>query len=140
MALLSKKEKDFLPKLLNNFMSKKILIIEDDEAIAENLKIALDGDYEIYLAANALTGLNLAKEKTPDLILLDYILPDMNGLEVIRQLREEEIFREIPIVVLTNVTDTETVSGIMESGVKDYWPKAELSIERVVKKVREMLD
>ncbi len=121
-------------------MAKKILIIEDDEAIAENIKIALDGDYEIYLAATANSGLALAREKSPDLILLDYMLPDMTGLEVLRQLKEEDKFREIPIVVLTNKVDASTVSGVLASGGKEFWSKTDLNIQDIVDKTKELID
>jgi len=121
-------------------MSKKILIIEDDEAISQNLSTALNGDYEIFQALTGTSGLEMAKENNPDLILLDYMLPDISGFEVMRQLKEEEKFNEIPIVILTNRTDSKTISGILAAGGKEFWSKTDLSINDIVQKVREIVE
>lgn len=121
-------------------MSKKILIIEDDEAIANNLAVALNGDYDIRLASTAASGLALAREKIPDLILVDRQLPDMTGLEVLRQLKEEESFREIPIVVLSDQTDPKTNSGVIAFGGKECWSKVDLSLQDMVSGIKALID
>ena len=83
--------------------AEKILVIEDEEPIRELLKLTLEsaGYSGIYMAANGEDGLHLAQTRLPDLILLDLMLPGMDGLSVCRQLKSQEETRAIPIIMLT---------------------------------------
>ena len=99
----------------------RLLIIEDDKAIADSLRNSLKPHYTVELAVNGQDGLDASKANTPDLVILDLGLPDMSGFEVCRNLRNTGL--SIPILVLTaNSNITDTVSAL-DMGVDDYMVK-----------------
>lgn len=103
-------------------MRKKILIIEDEEDLVKGLKLNLaDEEYEVDWASDGLEGLRKALQETPDLIILDIMLPGKNGLEVCRELRQKNI--GIPIIMLTaKGEEIDKVVGL-EIGADDYITK-----------------
>ena len=103
-------------------MRKKILIIEDEEDLVKGLKLNLaDEEYEVDWASDGLEGLRKALQETPDLIILDIMLPEKNGLEVCRELRQKNI--GIPIIMLTaKGEEIDKVVGL-EIGADDYITK-----------------
>ncbi|MBT9152681.1 MAG: Alkaline phosphatase synthesis transcriptional regulatory protein PhoP [Firmicutes bacterium] len=102
-------------------MSRKILIVDDEENIRSGLSYALKREsYEVYTADNGLDALTLAREVNPDVILLDRMLPGLDGLEVCRQLRAQS---DVPIIMVTaKDTEMDTVVGL-EVGADDYITK-----------------
>ena len=83
-------------------MPKKILVVEDEEAIREMLGIRLEeAGYETLFAIDGLSALNQVKENSPDLILLDYTLPKMNGIDVCSQIKENPRLSHIPVILLS---------------------------------------
>ena len=101
-------------------MHKRILIIEDEASIREMIAFALrKADMEPMQAADARAAQLALAEQVPDLILLDWMLPGMSGLELARRLRKEELSREIPIIMLTaRGEEMDRVNGL-EAGVDD---------------------
>ena len=101
---------------------KSILIIEDDPAIAKGLKESLEDEhFHILTASDGREGYEMAKKEKPDLILLDLMLPTMNGQDVCRKLREDDV--TIPILMLTSKKeDTDKILGL-ELGADDYITK-----------------
>ncbi len=117
-------------------MDERILIIEDDEEIQRVLKRVLT--YEGYIVDSALTGkagITLAKEQHPDLVLLDWMLPSMDGLEVCRQL--QEIGSE-PILMLTSRTSTQDRVTGLDAGADDYMAKP-FDLEELLARIRALL-
>tara|TARA_Y100001970_G_C14055256_1_gene761203 strand:+ start:205 stop:900 length:696 start_codon:yes stop_codon:yes gene_type:complete len=106
-------------------MSKKhILIIEDEKDIAELLEYNLGvGEYYTYVANNGETGLKVARKQNPDLILLDLMLPGIQGLDVCRIIKTDEDTKNIPIVMLTALGQEENIVKGLESGADDYITK-----------------
>ncbi|HEU4911469.1 MAG TPA: MtrAB system response regulator MtrA [Actinomycetes bacterium] len=99
-------------------MKGRVLIVDDDTALAEMLGIVLRGEgYEPVLCANGERALPLFREHKPDLVLLDLMLPGMDGIDVCRAIRAES---GVPIVMLTAKTDTVDVVVGLESGADDY--------------------
>ncbi|UCC17515.1 MAG: response regulator transcription factor [Dehalococcoidales bacterium] len=100
---------------------KRVLIVDDDEKTVELIKLYLNRDgYRVDTAYNGLDGLELARKNHPDLIVLDLMLPGMNGLEVCRTLRQES---DVPIIMLTaRSTDQDKLTGL-EIGADDYVTK-----------------
>lgn len=87
-------------------MAKKILIIDDEIDVMKMLVYRLRAKgFEIYTAVNGESGVNLAKEKIPDLIVLDYRLPDISAVEVSQKLKQEEALKQIPIILITASVD-----------------------------------
>jgi len=121
-------------------MAKKILIIEDLPALANALHDKFNHEgFETIHASNGLEGLEMIESEKPDLILLDIIMPKMDGLTMIKELRQKDPNNAIPIIILTNLTDSDAVFNSIKSRITDYLVKADWSLEDVVKKVKEKL-
>lgn len=117
-------------------MDERILIIEDDEEILRVLKRVLT--YEGYIVDTALTGqagLTLAREQMPDLVILDWMLPKMDGLEVCRRLQK---FSNQPIIMLTAKDTTEDRVDGLDAGADDYVVKP-FEIEELLARIRALL-
>jgi len=101
----------------------KILAIDDDRFNITTLIGLLENDYEIVVAINGEMGLKAAARAEPDLILLDITMPDMDGYEVLRRLREDELTAEIPVIFITGLTDAEDEARGLDQGAADYISK-----------------
>ena len=119
---------------------KTILFIEDEAAAQKALSEVLKGQgYQVVNALDGELGVKLAKAKKPDLILLDLILPKMDGFEVLGKLKADEDTRDIPIIILTNLERMEDVEKALELGAKTYLTKANYSLSEVVDKVEKAM-
>ncbi len=120
---------------------KKILFIEDESALQKTFGDILKQEgYEMISALDGETGLKLARAEKPDLILLDLILPKIYGIEVLRKLKEDEITKEIPIVILTNLEEMKDIDKALELGAKSYLIKAQYTLEEVVEKIKKAIE
>jgi len=103
---------------------KKILLIEDEKNIASSLKIYLSSKgFEVILADDGPGCIKMAKEQVPDLILLDLILPKIDGYTVCKTLKEEKVTKEIPIVVISARTSQKDMNKCFTTGADDYIAK-----------------
>lgn len=113
-----------------------ILIVDDDTLIGEvysrNLELV---GYRVLWAKNGADGLKMAIEEEPALILLDYFMPQMNGLEVLHKLRKEAWGNRAVVVFATNVYDLAVVNEALQYGVRDYIIKSDLSTPDLIKLV-----
>jgi len=116
----------------------KILVIEDDQSLLNNLELALN-KHQLATARTASEGLEKIKSEKPDLILLDLILPDADGIEVIKKIKAEQGSKDIPVIVLTNLTDEEKLQAAKTSGCSQCFIKADWSIDDLVKKIETYL-
>src|SRR3989344_4326189 len=117
---------------------KRILFIEDEAAIHKTFTDALArDDYEIISALDGEIGLRLAKEKKPDLILLDLILPKMDGFEVLKALKADEETKRIPVIVLTNLEQMEDIQKAIDLGARTYLVKSNYDLKEVVDKIKK---
>lgn len=121
---------------------RKILIIEDDIFIRDIYKVRFEQDgFEVCLAENGIVGLEKMRQGiNPDIILLDIIMPGMNGIEVLKKIKEEQQWDNIPIIMLTNISEKDRVNESLEMGVKDYLIKSHFTPSEVVQKVTNLLD
>lgn len=118
----------------------KILFIEDETSLQKTLSSALVGaGYEIINAYDGEKGLEMAGQSQPDLILLDLILPKMDGFTVLDELKKSEQTKDIPVVVLTNLESVEDVEKIIGLGATTYLVKANYDLNDIVEKVGEVL-
>jgi DNA-binding response OmpR family regulator len=129
---------------IRNFVKKKrmpkILIIEDDPVFQQTLGEFLRSEgLETAGAVDGEEGIKKAREESPDLILLDIILPKKNGYEVIAELKKEETTKAVPIVLLTNLGGMRDVEKALEMGATTYLVKSDYKLEDVVKKIKEIL-
>ncbi len=119
---------------------KRILFIEDEAALQKTFgEIIGQEGYEMISALNGEIGLNLAKTEKPDLILLDLVLPKIHGFEVLKELKENEVTKNIPIIVLTNLEGIGDVEKAIELGATTYLVKAQYKLEEVVDKIKKVL-
>ena len=101
-----------------------ILIIEDEKDVRRILEYALESDgFNVYSADNGQAGLKIAMEKKPDVILLDWVMPKMNGLKVLSKLRQDERTKDIIVLMLTAKNMMEDVETALANGADDYIPK-----------------
>ena len=102
----------------------RVLVAEDSSTIRRLVTARLRADgYEVIEAADGEEALRLAREGVPDLLVLDKVMPKLDGFEVIRALRDDRRTSGIPIVMLTERTSEEDVLGGLSLGVEDYMPK-----------------
>ena len=104
-------------------MNKKILIVEDDEALQKILQLLLENSYDITLAMNGKQGLEMATSQHPDLILMDVMMPEMDGLEVLRRLKEDDAMARVPVILITAKIGDENIYGGYQLGADYYIPK-----------------
>lgn len=118
---------------------EKILIIEDEKDILELIAFNLEcSGYSVYKASNGEEGLPIAQKELPDLVLLDLMMPGIDGFDVCRALKQEKSTRNIPIIMLTaRGEDTDIVSGL-ELGAEDYITKP-FSPKILVARIRTVL-
>ena len=104
----------------------QILIIEDDYYVRELYeRVLTNAGFGVFSAADGQEGYQLAL-KNPDLILLDIMLPGRNGLTVLRQLKDADQTKDIPVIILTNLGQQNTIKEAMESGAAEYLLKPEV--------------
>jgi len=121
--------------------NKKILVIEDEATLQKALNEVLSKEgYEVLSSLDGLKGLELAQEERPDLILLDIILPKMDGFEVLKKIKENDDISQIPIIILTNLSDVSDIQKALDLGATTYLIKADFHIEDVLKKIEKVLD
>lgn len=121
-------------------MNKKILAVEDEPSLLGALqnKLTQEG-FEFVEAKNGQVGLEKALQGKPDLILLDIIMPVMDGLTMLKKLREDDWGKTVPVIILTNLSDDEKVMEAVKQGSYDYLIKSNWSINEVIDKVKEKL-
>lgn len=120
-------------------MAKKILIIEDEPSLAKNLQLALESEYEVFVSNTGKDGLTMAQVKKPDLILLDIMLPDMDGIEILKKLKSDENTNDIAVVISTNLADKAVVSRILAAGGREYIVKTDWSLDDIVRKISTII-
>ncbi|MEK7103813.1 MAG: response regulator [Patescibacteria group bacterium] len=120
---------------------KKILLIEDEGALQKSLGDTFREDgFEVLSALDGETGERLAKSEKPDLIILDLILPQKDGLEVFQALKDDSATKDIPVVVLTNLERIEHVEKVLEMGAKTYLVKSNYTLKEILEKIKSIIN
>ncbi len=119
----------------------KILIVEDEvqtsKAYSDHLKRS---GYDVEIARDGKEGLTQASIFLPDIILLDIVMPILDGLTMLKQLAVNEKLSHIPVIVLTNLNTIDSISGAVMSGAANYLIKSDLSLEDLDLKIKEVCD
>lgn len=122
-------------------MAKTVLIVEDEQSMQRALKNKLEHAGYSVIAANdgeeAIEALRSADK--PDLVLLDLIMPKLDGISVLRQMKGDDALRPVPVVILTNLSSGDKVAEAMQLGTFDFLVKANYSLDDVLKKVNDRL-
>lgn len=118
----------------------KILIIEDELPLLKVLtdKFTAEG-FTVIQAKDGSEGLAIALKEHPDLILLDIIMPVMDGMTMLKKLREDNWGQNAPVVMLTNLSDSKNVSDAIASGIGDFLVKSDWTLEDLLTKVKSRL-
>lgn len=121
--------------------NKTILIVEDEKSLIDTLnkKFHLEG-FKVLLAMDGEQGLERALSEHPDLILLDIIMPKMDGMTMLKELRKDQWGKDVPVIILTNLTNAEDVTKAMESGVYNFLVKSDWTLGDLVTQVRNKLN
>lgn len=115
---------------------KKILLIEDEEIMIGLLQKKLtQKGYGVSIARDGQEGLKLMRETTPDLILLDIVMPKMDGFEVLEQMQKDKELKKIPVIVISNSGQPVELDRVKKLGVKDWLIKTEFDPQEVIDKV-----
>lgn len=122
-------------------IKKKILIIDDEEGVLKMYKDKLDSEgFETLTAMDGKTGIETAKSKKPDLILLDIIMPKYNGLDVLRDMKTSEELKKIPVYLLTNLPEDCSEDKAKELGANGYMVKAQFEPQTLSDTVKKIFD
>ena len=117
-----------------------VLLIEDERLLSKAIKRKLEkGGFEVLEAFDGGEGLAVALEKHPNLVLLDIVLPVMDGVTLLDRLREDEWGKNVPVIILSNLSDASTIEESKNKGVNSYLVKTDWKLDEVVAKVRETL-
>jgi len=119
---------------------KKILVVEDDLPLRNILqnKLVREG-FDVFEAKNGKEGLEIALAKHPDIILLDIIMPVMDGMTMLTKLREDVWGADAKVFILTNLSDTKKVADAITQGSYDYLVKTDWTLEDIIIRIRERL-
>jgi len=121
-------------------MAKKILVIEDDKFLRELIsqKLMKEG-YDIVEAIDGEKGIEAIKSEKPDLVLLDLILPEVDGFGVLAKVKEDPTLAQIPIIILSNLGQKDDIEKGLKLGAIDYLIKAHFTPNEIVEKIKTVL-
>lgn len=118
----------------------RIVVVEDDTILLKALNIELmSEDYEVLSAMDGEEGLKLIKKKLPHLVLLDLVMPKMNGLDVLVELKKNAKTKKIPVIILTNLGQDHEKEKGLSLGAKDYFVKSSTDLSEVSEKIASIL-
>lgn len=119
---------------------KKILVGEDDKNYANIFRLKLEKEgYVVFIAGNGKEVLEVAKHESPELILLDIIMPIQNGFDTLKILKSDPDLLHIPVIMVSNLGQDEDVKKAQKLGASDYLIKANTSIQEMVEKVKNYI-
>ena len=118
----------------------KIAIVEDDQTISQMYRIKFESEkFDVDTAENGKLGLKLVQEMRPDMLLLDLMMPEMNGDEMLTLMRKTDWGKDVPVIILTNMGEAEIPPHVMDLGVAQVILKADMTPSQVVALVKKQL-
>lgn len=121
-------------------MPKKVIVVEDEPLLLKALNLVLlDAGFDTVTATDGEMGLRLVQKFQPDIVLLDLVLPKMHGFEVLKSLKKIEETRQIPVIILSNLSQKEECLQGLDLGAEDYFIKSNTDLSEVVKKIKSVL-
>ena len=121
-------------------MAKKVLIIEDDTFLQSlaSRKLGSQG-YEILIAKDSEEGFKVLEKNIPDMILLDLLLPGVDGFEFLEKIRASEKWKDISVIVFSNLSEEKDIKRAQDLGVKEYMIKANFTLDELTNKIKGFL-
>jgi CheY-like chemotaxis protein len=121
-------------------MERSVLVVDDEESLVNVLARKFrDEGITAYTASNGREGLEVAFDKHPDLILLDVMMPEMDGFDMMNALHNDEWGKTVPVILLTNSSSIETVSKAVTAGMSEFLVKTDVHLDQVVTHVKDRL-
>ena len=119
----------------------EILLVEDDPMVVRMYKRKFKKDgFKTALAYNGKEGLVALRKKRPDIVLLDIMMPKMSGLDMLKIVKADPQYKDLPVVMLTNLGDrAEDVVKCRELGAEDYWVKANMRLNEITERINKIL-
>ena len=118
----------------------RILIIEDDPLLSKMYKTKFTSEgFEVETAEDGEIGLKIAMEGKPDFVILDIMMPNLSGIEFLSRLRQTPVGADVPVIVLSNLSEKKEMEEARRLGVKEYLIKSSLTPKDIVEKVKEYL-
>lgn len=118
----------------------KILIFEDTQPLSSALKDKFErANYSVVISEDGDSALSKAKSERPDLILLDLVLPKKNGLDILKELKQDHDLKSIPVIVLSNLDEDSDIKECLKYGAEDYLVKDQHPIVEIVERVQKIL-
>ncbi len=119
----------------------KILVVEDDDFLLQMYTTKLEAEgFKVFSAMNGNEALRVTEKENPDLILLDLNLPEMDGFEVLEELKSKKESKNTPVLVLTNFAQKDDIDRCLDLGAEDYLIKAHFVPSEVVEKIKKILN
>ena len=117
-----------------------ILVAEDDPFLAEVYTRKLSkADFEVFVAPDGAVALDFAKKRKPDIILLDLIMPIMDGFETLRSLKADATLKDVKVIILSNISQEEDKKKTMDMGAFDYIVKSNVDFSEIIELIRKNL-
>lgn len=115
---------------------KKVLVVEDDTFLLKAYKAKLTkAGFELQVATNGEEALNVLKTFLPDVILLDLVMPKLDGFETLERIKKDEKLKSIPVIVASNLGQKEDIDRGMKLGANDYIVKSNVELDELIKKI-----
>lgn len=122
-------------------MAKKILIVEDDKFLRDLITQKLSNEnFDVVIAQDGEEGIRKIEDEKPDLVILDLLLPQIDGFEVLKRMKANQKIADTPVIILSNLGQKEDVERGMALGAKDYMIKAHFTPNEVIDKVKRYLE
>ncbi len=118
---------------------KKVLLIEDDAFIRDLTSIKLtEHAFAVLVAHDGSTAVRLLRSDTPDIVLLDLDLPDMPGLQILADIKNDPALKDIPVIIFSNNDDPKAKEHALELGTEDFFVKASTAFDDLLKRIQEL--
>jgi two-component system response regulator MprA len=119
---------------------KKVLVVDDEKDLRDAISTALTYEgYEVRSASDGLEALSIAEEMHPDMVLLDILMPKLDGIETLRRFRGEEWGKRPPVIIMTVLDDMGKLAEALEAGATEYLVKTDIALGTIVQKVKDRL-
>ncbi|MCI8563426.1 MAG: response regulator [Lachnospiraceae bacterium] len=118
---------------------KKIMLVDDSSVMLRNIKNILDRKYMVFLTTSGRQALKAIPEKEPDVVVLDYKMPDLDGRAVFEEMQKDEYMKTIPVIFLTSVSDSKTIQSILKLKPAGYILKPP-DKDKVLEMIQEALN
>ena len=123
-----------------NQKNKKIMVVEDDSFVMDIYCTKLNQEgYEVLMAENGAEAIKKLEKEVPDLVLLDIIMPYVDGLQVLRKIKADEKLKNIPVILLTNLSQKEDINEGLGLGADDYLIKSHFTPSEVLEKIKKCI-